>query len=110
MNKLILAAVAALFTASVALAQAPAAPEKKATPQQEKMKACNAEAKGKKGDERKAFMKECLGAKKTGEAKAAPAAPAAAAASGCQAKAAEKKLAGAAKTSFMKKCEAEGGK
>lgn len=30
--------------------------------QQEKMKTCNAEAKsaGKKGDERKAFMKECL--------------------------------------------------
>ncbi|HET9642304.1 MAG TPA: PsiF family protein [Burkholderiaceae bacterium] len=28
--------------------------------QQEKMKACNVEAKGKKGDERKAFMKECL--------------------------------------------------
>ncbi len=28
--------------------------------QQEKMKACNADAKGKKGDERKAFMTECL--------------------------------------------------
>jgi hypothetical protein len=28
--------------------------------QQEKMKACNADAKGKKGDERKAFMKACL--------------------------------------------------
>ena len=27
-----------------------------ATPQQDKMKACNAEAKDKKGDERKAFM------------------------------------------------------
>ena len=31
-----------------------------ATPQQDKMKSCNAEAKGKKGDERKALMKECL--------------------------------------------------
>lgn len=31
-----------------------------ATPQQDKMKTCNAEAKGKKGDERKAFMSECL--------------------------------------------------
>ena len=30
------------------------------TPQQTKMKACNDEAKGKSGDERKAFMKECL--------------------------------------------------
>jgi uncharacterized surface anchored protein len=28
--------------------------------QQEKMKACNIEAKGKKGDEHKAFMKTCL--------------------------------------------------
>lgn len=37
-----------------------------ATPQQEKMKTCNAEAKTKdlKGDERKAFMKECLSAAK----------------------------------------------
>ena len=31
--------------------------------QQNKMKTCNAEAKDKKGDERKAFMKECLSAK-----------------------------------------------
>lgn len=28
--------------------------------QQDKMKACNADAKGKKGDERKVFMKACL--------------------------------------------------
>ncbi|MBZ8141972.1 phosphate starvation-inducible protein PsiF [Rubrivivax gelatinosus] len=33
------------------------------TAQQSKMKTCNAEAAGKKGDERKAFMKECLSAK-----------------------------------------------
>ena len=33
------------------------------TDQQNKMKSCNAEATGKKGDERKAFMKECLSAK-----------------------------------------------
>lgn len=31
--------------------------------QQSKMKQCNADAKGKKGDERKAFMKECLSKK-----------------------------------------------
>ena len=36
----------------------PAAAEK--TPQQNKMAACNKEADGKKGDERKAFMSECL--------------------------------------------------
>lgn len=33
-----------------------------ANSQQEKMKACNAQAAGKKGDERKAFMKNCLSA------------------------------------------------
>ena len=33
------------------------------TPQQQRMKDCNKEAEGKKGDERKAFMKECLGGK-----------------------------------------------
>lgn len=40
----------------------PAPAEK--TPQQNKMAMCNKEADGKKGDERKAFMKECLSAKK----------------------------------------------
>ena len=33
------------------------------TAQQSKMVTCNADATGKKGDERKAFMKECLSAK-----------------------------------------------
>ena len=41
---------------------APDAAEK--TPQQNKMALCNKSAEGKKGDERKAFMKECLSAKK----------------------------------------------
>ena len=36
--------------------------------QQSKMKSCNADAAGKKGDERKAFMKECLSAKPAAEA------------------------------------------
>jgi len=40
----------------------PVAAEK--TPQQSKMATCNKDADGKKGDERKAFMKECLSAKK----------------------------------------------
>lgn len=35
-------------------------PSAKQKAQQEKMKACNASAKGKHGDERKAFMKDCL--------------------------------------------------
>jgi hypothetical protein len=40
-----------------------------ATEQQNKMATCNKEATGKKGDERKAFMKECL-SKKPGRAEA----------------------------------------
>jgi hypothetical protein len=42
------------------LSAKPAAP----ATQQDKMKTCNADAAGKKGDERKAFMKECLSSKK----------------------------------------------
>jgi hypothetical protein len=45
------------------LSAKPAATAASGTPQQQKMKACNADAKGKTGDERKAFMKECLSAK-----------------------------------------------
>ncbi|MDB5728959.1 MAG: phosphate starvation-inducible protein PsiF [Noviherbaspirillum sp.] len=52
MNKLIIAA----FLASVVLA----APAFAATEQQNKMASCNKEAAGKKGDEREAFMSECL--------------------------------------------------
>ncbi|MBP6406926.1 MAG: phosphate starvation-inducible protein PsiF [Ramlibacter sp.] len=40
-----------------------AADEKKPTAQQNKMTMCNKDAGDKKGDERKAFMKECLSAK-----------------------------------------------
>lgn len=41
---------------------APSATTKAANPQQDKMKACNEQAAGKKGDDRKAFMKQCLSA------------------------------------------------
>ena len=44
----------------VAEVAAPAAPAAEKTPQQSKMAVCNKEAEGKKGDERKAFMSECL--------------------------------------------------
>ncbi|MEK6348748.1 PsiF family protein [Burkholderia sp. 22PA0099] len=39
-----------------------ASPAFAANSQQDKMKACNTQAAGKKGDERKAFMKDCLSA------------------------------------------------
>ena len=75
---------------------------KEATAQQGKMATCNKDAGDKKGDERKAFMKECLSAK-----------PAAAAASGtgtpqqermktCNAEA--KGKTGDERKAFMKEC------
>ena len=66
------------------------------TAQQSKMGTCNKDAGEKKGDERKAFMKECLSAK-----------PAAADGAACDKSAADKKLAGAAKSSHIKKCMAD---
>lgn len=60
--------VSALLLALPLLAQ----PAFAATEQQNKMAACNKEAGDKKGDERKAFMKECLSAKpKTSQAQKA---------------------------------------
>ena len=70
-----------------------------ATPQQDKMKACNAEAKekNKQGDDRKAFMKECLSAKPAADPGSAT----------CEKSAADKKLHGAAAKSHIKKCMAD---
>ncbi|RFP13945.1 phosphate starvation-inducible protein PsiF [Duganella sp. BJB488] len=52
-----------LFVASLILSLSGAVFAAEPTAQQSKMKTCNADASGKKGDERKAFMKECLSAK-----------------------------------------------
>jgi len=61
-----LAAVAAAMVAVPSFAADDAA--KPRTAQQNKMATCNAQAQGKTGDERKAFMKECLSAKADGRA------------------------------------------
>jgi len=66
--------------------------------QQEKMKACNAQAAGKKGDDRKAFMKQCLSA---GPA-AAPAMTQQDRMKACNAQASGKK--GDDRKAFMKQC------
>ena len=86
---------------SLAVGAAYAADAKEPTAQQNKMKTCNADAKDKKGDERKAFMKECLSAK--------PSAPAAEAGTTqqtkmktCNADAKDKK--GDERKKFMKEC------
>jgi len=101
MKQLITVLVAALALTSLA-AQA-----KEPSAQQGKMASCNKDAADKKGAERKAFMKECLSAK---PAAAASAAAPTGAEGECLAKAAEKKLHGAAKNSFTKKCVADAGK
>lgn len=105
--------IALLTLGAVAFTQAGFAADapdtaKKLTPQQEKMKNCNKDAKDKqlKGDDRKQFMKSCLSGK-AAPAPAAAAAPEKAAAPDCAAQATSKKLAGAAKASFLKKCQAD---
>ena len=68
------------------------------TPQQSKMTTCNADTKAKtlKGDERKAFMKECLSAKSetTQQSKMTT----------CNADTKAKTLKGADRKAFMKEC------
>jgi hypothetical protein len=86
---------------AAALPAAHAADEAKApTAQQQRMKQCNADASGKSGDERKAFMKDCLAGK---TAAAEPAAtPQQARMKQCNADA--KGKAGDERKAFMKDC------
>lgn len=63
------AAAAAVVVVVAQLAWSPAvlsqeAAQKPVTPQQQRMRDCNREATGMKGEERKAFMKECLSGKR----------------------------------------------
>ena len=63
--KKVIATLTLMLASSLSLAasHAAAAPMKEKTPQQEKMAMCNKDATGKTGDERKAFMKDCLSKK-----------------------------------------------
>ncbi|WP_426192045.1 PsiF family protein [Massilia sp. DWR3-1-1] len=61
-NSLTASLAFALSAVAFGVHAAPAEPAAK-TAQQSKMSTCNADAAGKKGDERKAFMKTCLSAK-----------------------------------------------
>jgi len=77
-----------------------------ATDQQNKMTTCNAEAKTKdlKGDERKAFMKECLSAKPAPEAAAETGTPQQNKMKTCNADAKTKDLKGDERKKFMSEC------
>ena len=94
----------AFSTGSVFAADMPAKEKKAPSPaqqaQQEKMKSCNADAKKNelKGDERKKFMRECLGAKA-----AAPATQQNKMTT-CNAEAGNKALKGAERKAFMSEC------
>ena len=102
----------ALVTLALVAGSALAADAEKKAPspaqqaQQEKMKACNAEAGSKalKGDERKKFMSDCLSAKPA--AAATPAAPATQQdkMKSCNADAATKALKGDERKAFMSDC------
>ena len=72
MKKLLALAIVGLFAVAsgTAFAADPPAPTTPApNAQQERMKACNTKAEGKKGDERKAFMSACLSGKDAAPAK-----------------------------------------
>ena len=56
----VLAIAMAVSLVAGTLSVASGADEKESNPQQERMKACNAQAEDKNGDERKAFMSSCL--------------------------------------------------
>lgn len=91
------------MAAAFALSGAPALAE---TPQQEKMKACNADAAKQelKGDERKAFMKECLSAKKEEQADKKEMTPQQQKMKDCNKTAKEKNLKGDERKKFMSEC------
>jgi Ni/Co efflux regulator RcnB len=95
MKKVILSVAVSMFAASLA----PAAFA--ASAQQNKMKECNVSAADKKGDERKAFMKECLSAK---PAKAAAGTSQQSKMTTCNKDAKAKNLAGDERKKFMKEC------
>ncbi|MCX7901754.1 MAG: PsiF family protein [Burkholderiaceae bacterium] len=81
------------------------AEEKKLTPQQERMAACNRQASEKKlaGDERKQFMSDCL-AGKVAAADEKKLTPQQEKMRVCNKQAADKKLEGEARKKFMAEC------
>ena len=80
------------------------------TPQQEKMKTCNAEASSKslKGDDRKAFMKKCLAAAKPGRSAKPVLTPQQERMKTCNADASARGLKGSERKDFLKGCLAKG--
>jgi len=76
MNYAATAALALALSLAAGATFAADAPAKAVTPQQQRMKDCNAQATGKHGDERKAFMSTCLKGSSTAATAAAVPPPA----------------------------------
>ena len=97
MYKFIAIVAVPLFLISIAIAEG-------ATPQQQKMKECNAEASSKtlKGEERQAFMKSCLSAK--GPEPMKKATPQQEKMKACNKEAGDKQLKGDDRKKFMSSC------
>jgi hypothetical protein len=91
----------ALLTLSAAATLGHAQEAKAPTEQQNRMKTCNAEAKGIKGDERKTFMKSCLSGD---QAAAKPVNAQQGKMKSCNADAASKSLKGDERKQFMSSC------
>ena len=102
------ALLAAVLCAGSAFA-ADMAPAKTLTPQQQKMRDCNAQATDKKGDERKAFMSQCLKGGSAAEPTVVAAAPAKTLTQrekkkNCNVNAKSQKLEGGARKTYMSSC------
>ena len=102
MKKIILALMLSLFSVPLFAADAP----KEATPQQNKMKTCNADAtkQALKGDARKAFMKDCLSAKKDSTEPAKEVTTQQSKMKTCNADAKAKNMTGDDRKKFMSEC------
>ena len=100
MKKLLplLAAASLAFSFAAHATEGDASAKKAPTAQQSRMKTCNADAGAKnlKGDERKAFMKECLSANKQAKQQDKM--------KTCNADAGAKSLKGDERKAFMKEC------
>jgi len=109
-NLFVTLAAAFLMASSVYAVEKEAKPQKEPTAaqqaQREKMKACNQEAKAKdlKGDERKAFMRECLSKSGAAPSNKPDKAADKEKAEQCKQEAKEKKLKGDARKAFLATC------
>ena len=103
MRNLITVLCFAIACSPVLAADAKKEPSEKQLTQQQRMKDCSAKAEGKKGDDRKAFMKGCL-AGKDAPAPAARATTQQDKMAKCNADAGKKALKGDERKAFMSSC------